>query len=79
MKLSDIFSVAKWPKRVLLGFVYHVQLKLISYSDFTCATDDFQKSRKKWDCVKNLSFEKKFKSLMFLLWLDQNVAACILI
>ena len=55
MKLSDIFSVAKWTKRVLLDFVYHVHLKLIFYSDVTCATDDFQKSRKKVifeNCVK---------------------------
>ena len=46
VKLSDIFSVAEWTNRVLLGFVYHVDIKLISYSDFTCATDDFQNSRK---------------------------------
>ena len=46
MKLSDIFSVAEWTNRVLLVFVYHVDIKSISYSDFTCAADDFQKSRK---------------------------------
>ena len=61
MKLSDTFSVAEWTNRVLLVFVYHVDIKLISYSDFTCATDDFQKSRKNAifkNCIKNLSFEK---------------------
>ena len=55
MKLSDNFSVAKWPKRVLFGFVYHFHLKLISYTDFTCPTDDFQKSR------KNVIFENCLK------------------
>ena len=48
MKLSDMFSVAEWTNRVLLGFVYHV-------------TDDFQKSLKNAifeNCIKNLSFEK---------------------
>ena len=61
MKLSDIFSVAEWTNRVLLVFVYLVHLKLTSYSDFTCANDDFQKSRKNVifeNCIKNLSFEK---------------------
>ena len=61
MKLSAIFSVAEWTKRNLLGFVYNVYIKLISYSDYTCATDDFQKSRKNVifeNCIKNLSFEK---------------------
>ena len=41
-------------------FVYHVDIKLIAYSDFTCATDDFQKSRKNAsfeNCIKNLLFE----------------------
>ena len=41
--------------------MYNVQIKLISYSDFTCATDDFQKSQKNAifeNCIKNLSFEK---------------------
>ena len=59
--MSDIFSDAEWNNRVLLGFVYHVDIKLISYSDFTCATDDFQKSQKNAifeNCIKNLSFEK---------------------
>ena len=44
-----------------MGFVYHVDIKLISNSDFTCATDDFQKSRKNVifeNCIKNLSSEK---------------------
>ena len=45
VKLSDIFFVAEWTNRVLLVFVYHVDIKLISYSDFTCAPEDFQKSR----------------------------------
>ena len=57
MKLSAIFSVAEWTKRNLLDLVF----KLISYSDFTCATDDFQKARKNVifeNCIKNLSFEK---------------------
>ena len=61
MKLSDIYSVAEWTNRVLLVFVYLVDIKLISCSDFTCATDDFQKSRKNTifeNCKKNLSFEK---------------------
>ena len=55
MKLSDIFSVAEWTNRVLLVFVYHADIKLISYSDFTCATDDFQTSRKNAifeNCIK---------------------------
>ena len=42
-------------------FAYHVDIKLISYSDFTCATDDFQISRKNAifeNCIENLSFEK---------------------
>ena len=61
MKLSDIISVAEWTHRVLLVFVYHVDIKLMSYSDFKCATDDFQKSRKNAifeNCIKNMSFEK---------------------
>ena len=61
MKLSDIFSDAEWTNPVLLGFVYHVDIKLISYSDFTCATDDIQKSRKNAifeNCINNMSFEK---------------------
>ena len=61
MKLSDIFSVAEWTNRIMLVFVYHIDIKLISYSDFTFATDDFQKSRKNVifeNCIKNLSFEK---------------------
>ena len=33
-KLSDIFTVAEWTKRVLPGFVNHVNIKLIAYSDF---------------------------------------------
>ena len=68
MKLSDIFSFAEWTKRVLSGFVYNVCIKLISYNEFTCATNDFQKSRKTAifeNCVKNVSFEKKIKCLMF--------------
>ena len=67
MKLSDIFSVAEWTNRVLLVFVYHVDIKLISYSYLTCAADDFRKSRKMRffeNCIKNLSFEK-LKCLMF--------------
>ena len=61
MKLSAIFFVAEWTKRHLLGLVFNVYIKLISYSDFTCATDDFQKARKNVifeNCIKNLSFEK---------------------
>ena len=47
VKLSAIFfSVAEWTKRNLLGLVFNVYIKLISYSDLTCATDDFQKARK---------------------------------
>ena len=45
----------------MLGLVFNVYIKLISYSDFTCATDDFQKGRKNVifeNCIKNLSFEK---------------------
>ena len=82
MKLSDIFPVAEWTNRVLLVFVYHVDIKLISYSDFTCAADDFQKSRKNVNfenCIKNLLFEKIEMFDVFLRWLDQFVAACILI
>ena len=55
MKLSDIFAVAKRTKRVLSGSVYHVYIRLISYSDFTCATDDFKKYRENAifeNCVK---------------------------
>ena len=66
---SDFFSdsfflqevTVQLKKRNLLGFVFNVYIKLISYSDFTCATDDFQKSCKKVifeNCIKNLSFEK---------------------
>ena len=61
MKLSDIFSVAEWTNRVLLVLVYNIDIKLISFSDFTCATDDFQKSRENAifeNCIKNLSCEK---------------------
>ena len=57
MELSDIVSVAEWTNRVLLVFVYNVDIKFISYSDFTCAADDFQKSRKNAiveNCIKNL-------------------------
>ena len=81
MKLLDIFSFAEWTKRVLSGFVFNVYIKLISYSEFTCATDDFQKSRKTAifeNCVKNLSFEKNQMFDVFR-WLDQFVFACILI
>ena len=45
----------------MLGLVFNVYIKLISYSDFTCATNDFQKARKNVifeNCIKNLSFEK---------------------
>ena len=28
------FTIAEWTKRVLLGFVYHIHIKLITYSDF---------------------------------------------
>ena len=55
------FSIAEWTKRNLLGFVYNIHIKLISYSDFKCATDDFQKSWKNVifkNCIKNLLFEK---------------------
>ena len=65
MKLSPFFSVAEWTKRNLLDLVFNVYIKLISYSDFTCATDDFQKARKNVifeNCIINLSFEK---DLMF--------------
>ena len=61
MKLSDIFTVAEWTKQLLLAFVYHVHIKLIAYSNFICATDDFQNSRENAifeNCVKTLSFEK---------------------
>ena len=34
VKLSDIFLVAEWTYQVVLVFVYHVDIKLISYSDF---------------------------------------------
>ena len=34
VKLSATFSVAEWTKRNLLGFVFKVYIKLISYSDF---------------------------------------------
>ena len=67
MKLSAIFSVAEWTKRNLLGFVYNAYIKIILCSDFTCATDDFQKSRENVifeNCIKNLSFEKN-QILMF--------------
>ena len=67
MKLLDIFSFAEWTKRVLLGFVYNVSIKLIFNSDFTCATDDFQKSRKTAifkNCVKIYRL-KKIKCLIF--------------
>ena len=59
MKLSDIFSVAEWTNRVLLVFVYHVCQSHTMI--FTCAADDFQKSRKNAifeNCMRNLSFEK---------------------
>ena len=82
MKQSDIFTVAEWSKGVLLGSVYHVQIKLIAYSDLTCATDDFQKSRKNAifeNCVKGLSFEKIQMLIFFFRWLDQFVTACIFI
>ena len=39
------FTFAEWTKRVLFGFDYNVHIKFIAYSDFTCATYDFQKSR----------------------------------
>ena len=61
MKLSAIFSVAEWTKRNVWGLVFNFYIKLISYSDFTCATDDFQKARENVifeNCIKNLSFEK---------------------
>ena len=58
MKLSDIFSFAEWTNRVLLFFVYHADIKSISYSDFTCAADDFQKSR------KNAIFENGIKKIV---------------
>ena len=61
MKQSTIFSVAEWTKQNLLDLVFNVYIKLISYSDFTCATDDFQKARKNIffeNYIKNLSFEK---------------------
>ena len=82
MKLSAFFSVAEWPKRNLLDLVFNVYIKLISYSDFTCAIDDFQKARKNVifeNCIKNLSFEKDQMFDGFLKCLDQFVAACILI
>ena len=61
LSCQTFFSVAEWTNRVLLVFVYHVDIKFISYSDFTCATDDFQKSRKNAifeNCIKIQSFEK---------------------
>ena len=67
MKLSDIFSFAEWTKRVLSGFVYHVNIKFILYSEFYMC-DDFQKSRKIAvfeNCGKDLSFEKNLKCLIF--------------
>ena len=66
----------------MLGLVFNVYIKLISHSDFTCATDDFQKARKNVifeNCIKNLSFEKDQMFDVFLKCLDQFVAACILI
>ena len=50
-----MFSFAEWTKRILSGFVYHAYIKLISNSEFTCATDNFQKSQKTAifdNCVK---------------------------
>ena len=32
-KLSDSFSFPEWTKRILLGFVYNVYIKLTSYSE----------------------------------------------
>ena len=61
MKLSAIFSVAEWTNENVLDLVFNVYIKLISYSDFTCASDDFQKARKNVileNRIKNLSFEK---------------------
>ena len=61
MKLSAIFSIAEWTNENLLDLVFNVYIQLISYSDFTCSTDDFQKARKNVifeNCIKNLSFEK---------------------
>ena len=61
MKLSDIFSVAEWTNRILLVFVYHVDINQSHTVIFTCAADDFQKSRKNVifeNCIKNLSVEK---------------------
>ena len=61
MKLSAICSVAEWTKRNMVDLVFNIYIKLISYSDFTCATGDFQKARKSVifeNCIKNLSFEK---------------------
>ena len=48
---------------------------------FTCATDDFQKYRKNAifeNCITNISFEKN-QMFDVLRWLDQSVAACILV
>ena len=45
----------------MVDLVFNIYIKLISYSDFTCATDDFQKARKSVifeNCIKKLSFEK---------------------
>ena len=67
MKLSAIFSVAEWIKGNLLDLVFNVYIKLISYSDFTCATDDFQKARKNVmfeNCIKICRL-KNIKCLMF--------------
>ena len=68
MKLSAIFSVAEWTKLNLLGFVFNVYIKLISFTViFTCATDDFKKSRKNVifeNCIKNCCL-KKIKCLLF--------------
>ena len=59
MKLSAIF----FPLQNGLNEICWIlsSIKLISYSEFACATDDFQKARKNVifeNCIKNLSFEK---------------------
>ena len=62
--------------------MYHVDIKLSHTVIFTCATDDFQKSRKNAifvNCIKDMSFEKIEMFDVFLRWLDQFIAACILI
>ena len=63
MKLSDIFFPLQ---NGLIEFCWFLSTMLTFNQShtviFTCAADDFQKSRKNAifeNCIKNLSFEKK--------------------